>query len=230
MSIIVDSYVSVEEADLILSPSPKPSTASTPPLSTNSDEANPQNGGEGVVDEPQEMHEVLWWEDRRYLCSIPIVKPPPPLNATEKELHRAQEEKELARATTRGWELLNEMEGKCLYFISGWWSYSFCHNQEIKQFHQLPPQSGASMFPPEEDPATASYVLGRANPGAGVGGKSKRGDGTELQGSGELRYLVQKMGGGTICDITGKERRIEIQVCAHKKLCDGGRLWLTKLL
>lgn len=147
------------------------------------------------------------------------------MNATEKELHKLQEEKELARATTRGWELLNEMDGKCLYFISGWWSYSFCYGNEIKQFHQLPVGSGTKGFPPKEDPGTASYVLGRVEGGGsganGLGGigangqgparKGAAGEGTELQGSGELRYLVQKMGGGTICDITGKERRIEVQ-------------------
>lgn len=139
------------------------------------------------------------------------------MNATEKELHKLQEEKELARATTRGWELLNEMGGECLYFVSGWWSYSFCYGNEIKQFHQLPAGSGTMESPPKEDPGTASYVLGRVEGGGSSAGgrgparKGAAGEGTELQGTGELRYLVQKMGGGTICDITGKERRIEVQ-------------------
>ena len=48
---------------------------------------------------------------------MPIVKPVPPMNATEKELSRAAEEKELVRATTRGWELLSDLEGQCLYFV-----------------------------------------------------------------------------------------------------------------
>lgn len=88
----------------------------------------------------------------------------------------------------------------------------------------MPARDGSSIFPPKEDPATASYVLGRVGagdaganaggPGGTVGGRkgAAAGEGTELQGSGEVRYLVQKMGGGTVCDITGKDRRIEIQV------------------
>lgn len=61
---------------------------------------------------------MLWMGGRRYLCSVPAVKSAPPMNATEKELSRAAEEKELVRATTRGWELLSDLEGQCLYFVS----------------------------------------------------------------------------------------------------------------
>lgn len=35
---------------------------------------------------------------------------------------------------------------------------------------------------------------------------------TELQATGELRVLVQKLGGGTVCEDTGKRRKIEVQV------------------
>lgn len=216
VSIIMDSYYTEEEATQILSSSPPPSPSSSPLSESTS-------GTDSTA--PITTYETLFWSTHKYLCSIPIVQPPPPMNATEKELHKLQEEKELARATTRGWELLNEMDGKCLYFISGWWSYSFCYGNEIKQFHQLPAGSGSTGLPPKEDPGTASYVLGRVegggNSAGGPGGvgangqgparKGAAGEGTELQGSGELRYLVQKMGGGTICDITGKERRIEVQ-------------------
>lgn len=33
-----------------------------------------------------------------------------------------------------------------------------------------------------------------------------------LETRGEARYLVQRLGGGTVCDLTGKQRRIEVQV------------------
>ncbi|KAF8426276.1 glucosidase II beta subunit-like protein-domain-containing protein [Tirmania nivea] len=212
----MDSYYTEEEAAQILSSSP-PSNPSSSPSSEST--SNPDSTA------PLTTYETLFWNTHKYLCSIPLVQPPPPMNATEKEQHKLQEEKELARATTRGWELLNEMDGKCLYFISGWWSYSFCYGNEIKQYHQSPTGSGTTGLPPKEDPMTASYVLGRVEGGGsgtgGLGGvgangqgparKGAAGEGTELQGSGELRYLVQKMGGGTICDITGKERRIEVQ-------------------
>jgi len=122
------------------------------------------------------------------------------------DLEIVEEEKELARATSRGWELLSDLDGNCLFFVSGWWSYSFCHNREVRQFHQLPSQQ-SNQWPPTEDPHSQSYVLGRVS----MDGTQRVGDGTQLQATGKLRYLVQKLGSGTVCDLTGKERKIEIQ-------------------
>nr|GFD60541.1 hypothetical protein [Tanacetum cinerariifolium] len=73
----------------------------------------------------------------------------------------AEEEKELVRAADRGWELLEGMRGNCIYYLSGWWSYSFCYNNEVKQFHQLPPSRGVPIYPPVEDTSVHSFVLGR---------------------------------------------------------------------
>ncbi|KAF8536336.1 glucosidase II beta subunit-like protein-domain-containing protein [Trichophaea hybrida] len=164
----------------------------TPPESTNRNHLT-------------ESYELLQLKGKRdFLCAIPEIKHVSPMNATEKELSRVQEEKELAQATSRGWELLSDLDGKCLYFISGWWSYSFCYNREVRQFHQLPPQHN-NQWPPTEDAHTQSYVLGKVS----LDGSNHASTG--LQTSGEQRYLVQKLGGGTICDLTGKDRKIEVQ-------------------
>lgn len=65
-----------------------------------------------------ESYQIMWLKGNKFLCTIPLVRPPPPMNATEKELSKVEEDKELARATARGWELLSDLEGKCLYFVS----------------------------------------------------------------------------------------------------------------
>jgi protein OS-9 len=44
--------------------------------------------------------------------------------------------------------------------------------------------------------------------------KSESGYG-ELVQRGESRYLVQKLEGGTKCDLTGKDRKVEVQVSAR---------------
>ncbi|CUS08623.1 unnamed protein product [Tuber aestivum] len=193
-----------------ISSNPRPKATGTAGEDASSDATRGEEG-EGEESHEAETYQVLWLNGRRYLCSVPIVKPAPPMNATEKELSRAAEEKELVRATTRGWELLSDLEGQCLYFVSGWWSYSYCHNREIRQFHQKPPQNGANTWPPTEDPATPSYLLGQVSPEAVKRTKGQKGEGTELQATGELRFLVQKLGGGTTCDLTKKERKIEVQ-------------------
>ncbi|KAF3919524.1 hypothetical protein ABW20_dc0101354 [Dactylellina cionopaga] len=234
-----DSYITEEEADRKMASMslrdrqqiPTSSSTSSPtsyPTDAASDEDDEEQNDErhAIQEQPHRprgedisrpgvdiIYEAMLMNNKRYLCSIPIVQPPPKLNATERRKNKVDEEKELARATVSGTELLKTMEGSCLYFISGWWSYSFCFNDHIKQFHQLPPANGLPTIPPAEDPHAASYILGRA----AVPDRDakpdmpKEGVVMELQANGELKYLVQKLAGGTLCDITGKERRIELQ-------------------
>jgi protein OS-9 len=144
-----------------------------------------------------------------------------------------EEEKELALATQRGWELLNGMDGSCIYFVSGWWSYSFCYNHGVRQFHPLPSGRNVPLYPPVEDKSVAAYVLGRFEGSEepahqeddevddeeslkAKGSKQKEMPKTKSVGKleikGQTRYLVQNLGGGTVCDLTGEERSIEVQV------------------
>jgi protein OS-9 len=184
-------------------------------------------------------YESMMISGQRYLCSIPRIPPEESTTSAANQTSPEEEEKELARATTRGWELIKGMEDNCLYFFSGWWSYSFCHGEGVRQFHQLPPGRNVPMYPPVEDKSVHAFVLGRfedenkegKTPQKTLDGSSenkKQGlkeegfdDGKEmrekglarLETKGEVRYLVQKLKGGTTCDLTGKERRIEVQVC-----------------
>ncbi|KAL9002422.1 MAG: hypothetical protein Q9188_004649, partial [Gyalolechia gomerana] len=190
-------------------------------------------------------YESMILNGRPYLCSIPSISNPAQ-NNTSQAKDKAEEAAELARATDRGWELLKEMEGNCMYFISGWWSYSFCYNTDVKQFHQLPPGKGAPMYPPVEDTSTPSYILGKFekhqnSPFATQNRKSKnpridppkdntppsssspneqKPSTTQLRAKGDLRYLVQTLSGGTTCDLTGRDRKIEIQFHCHPQSAD----------
>jgi protein OS-9 len=122
------------------------------------------------------------------------------------------------------------MEDNCLYFISGWWSYSFCYNQGVRQFHPLPRGGNIPHYPPVEDKSVAAYVLGRFDTeevaalqdeiedeeGLRKALQGKKQPKTKslgkLEVKGQTRYLVQTLGGGTVCDLTGEERSIEVQV------------------
>ena len=109
-----------------------------------------------------------------------------------------------------------------MFFVSGWWSYSFCYNSQIKQFHQLPPGSGGPIYPPQEDPSTPAYVLGRFSDSKTDQREHeiKSSATTQVQTKGETRYLVQKLDGGTTCDLTGKDRRVEVQFHCHPQSTD----------
>ncbi|KAK3713462.1 Protein OS-9 [Vermiconidia calcicola] len=176
-------------------------------------------------DAPQLDYEYMTLDNQPYLCSIPQVTKPAQTGSggANDTLTKAEEERELARATERGWELLSGMRGNCVYFISGWWSYKFCYNDGVRQFHQLPPSRGVPVYPPVEDPGVEGYTLGMyskdekerdVQTGTDVAKPARK---TSTPGSGELvqrgesRYLVQRLDGGTKCDLTGKDRRVEVQ-------------------
>ncbi|KAF2210841.1 hypothetical protein CERZMDRAFT_21452, partial [Cercospora zeae-maydis SCOH1-5] len=181
-------------------------------------------------DRTEYEHERMMLDGQPWLCRIPKVRTTADAGTANETFSQAEEEKELARANDRGWELLSGMEGNCVFFISGWWSYRFCYNQGIKQFHQLPPSRGVPVYPPVEDPGVPGFMLGTyaKRLDAHSAGRERDWDGDsaleksegakrshskhgELVQRGESRYLVQKLGGGTICDLTGQERKIEIQ-------------------
>lgn len=75
---------------------------------------------------------------------------------------------------------------------------------------------------PIEDKSVNSYFLGRYDPRHATlpssykdkkGSKSQQQQlGTDLQAVGGKKYLVQRWSDGTKCDLTGKPRRVEIQV------------------
>jgi len=168
-----------------------------------------------------------------YLCSIPLLAPPPPPNQTFTALLRAEEARERDRASASGWSIINaSLDGHCLYYMSGWWSYSFCYNRDIVQFHALPNGLKTAGAPPVRDPQSAEYVLGRVHydhhPHQPEGGGEEEREGTtgtkelsapppnsELAVKDNQRYLVQRLDGGTLCDLTGRERTIEVQYHCH---------------
>lgn len=178
-------------------------------------------------DGPVLSYEEMKLDGQRYLCQIPQVSNNDDRNETRAEPDEAEEKKELARATDRGLELLHEMEGKCMYYVSGWWSYSLCYQRQIKQFHALPSGSGIPSYPPTEDPTTHSFVLGkfpRKDDEDDMDGeptqKKTSTDVAQLQTKGGSRYLVQRLQGGTTCDLTGRSRKIEIQFHCHPQSTD----------
>ena len=281
--IFSDTYISETEAESRLSYASSGSSArakatsslssnhpveTTAELSTRSyvDTSSTNNEFNSKFTEIPESYEYMLLDSSPYLCSVPQVTVTKQ-NKTAAADSKAEEEKELARAANRGWELLKDMEGQCMYFISGWWSYSFCYNTAVKQFHQLPPgRGGTPVYPPIEDSGTPSYVLGtfqeinriehqriddaniverrlredankaqqepphvmnqdmnaveRQRTGGMVEETKRTADVARLQTKGDVRYLVQKLSGGTTCDLTGKERKIEVQFHCHPQSTD----------
>jgi protein OS-9 len=230
--IFSDSFISDIEAKLIIEQASS-AVHDAPPANTKGIESRQSQTAAHDPPHPEfdpllQTYEIMYLHGEKHLCTIPIVDVPPRNETSEAEA-RAAEQKELARATDRGWELLKDLEGNCLYFVSGWWSYSFCYNSEITQFHQLPSQPGK---PPQRDSTTKAFVLGRAKGHESKedewgnqitvhkGKTHKEPPKTELQVKGDTRYLVQQMEGGTTCDLTGKPRKVEVQYHCNPHVTD----------
>jgi protein OS-9 len=232
-----EDYISEEQAQLLLQSNrqtnpERPSDIDQYTGRTHSGDNSDDHHDEAAKEEKLE-YEMMHHHNQRYLCSIPQVEKPIEQPRESDPASKAEQEKELARANDRGWELLAGMQGNCIYYMSGWWSYRFCYNDEVKQFHQLAPSRGMPVYPPVEDPNALGFLLGRyeekkhqdgsANSeekweGEGALEVSERatrktGGHGELVTRGENRYLKSEWYGGTVCDLTGKERRIEVQVC-----------------
>lgn len=229
-----EDYVPDEQALLNLKSDGKADVSAESELEHWKSRSNRDNEGDNGRKAEKLEYEMMIYHDQRYLCSIPQVdKPSQAPKEKNDTLSKAELEKELARANERGWELLAGMHDNCIYYMSGWWSYRFCYSKGVKQFHQITPSRGMPLFPPVEDPSTPGFMLGRYDEKKAKQAAKKQseerweGEGAlevsehavrktggkgELVTRGESRYLVQKLEGGTECDLTGKERRIEIQV------------------
>ena len=173
-----------------------------------------------------ESYEEMVLHGQRFLCEIPKVETQNDTEQSKSSL--ADQEKELARATDRGMELLREMDGRCIYYSAGWWSYSFCYMNQVRQFHARLPGNGVPAYPPVQDPHTQGYVLGKfrredENKNKDTAAASRKKLTTEVavrESRGDSRYLVQYLEDGTICDLTGRPRRIEVQYHCHPQSAD----------
>lgn len=215
------------------SPSRQSETTSHPPSHDQSEisQQKPLHNQPGdapdpfaLEDEDIDSYEEMVLNGQRFLCGIPKVS----VSGPEQEAATtspSDEEKELARATSRGLELLKDMEGRCMYYSAGWWSYSFCYMNQVRQFHALLPGNGVPVYPPAEDPSTQTYVLGRFRPSEKDDNEQtpKKSTTTEvstLQTQGDSWYLKQYLEDGTMCDLTGKNRKIEVQFHCHPHSTD----------
>ncbi|OAL35873.1 hypothetical protein AYO20_04779 [Fonsecaea nubica] len=159
-----------------------------------------------------------------HLCFIPEAKDTFD-NRTTTEPSAVDRKKELDQAVARAAQLLQGMaSNQCLYYSTGWWTYSFCYNAQVTQFHALPPGTNGRIWPPQEDPTTPSYVLGKFESPKQADSKAQPGSdkalSTEVKSKAETNYLVQRLDGGTPCDITGNNRKIEVQFHCNPQLTD----------
>ncbi|KAJ3038207.1 Protein OS-9 [Rhizophlyctis rosea] len=93
-----------------------------------------------------------------------------------------------------------------------WWTYEFCHESHIRQYH-LPASSSTSKSPlrPNLDYTLARYSAD-VPPTSFIGPQPHTGPaGSTYISTPDATYLRQYWGMGTVCDMTGNERVVEVQ-------------------
>ncbi|GAA5892864.1 hypothetical protein JCM8208_004108 [Rhodotorula glutinis] len=183
---------------------------------------------------PLKRHLLRTPSGQAFLCTVPAAtgesKKQAGARADHDALVRAQERD---RGVQHGLALLEPMRQGCLYLREGWFTYSFCYGNEIRQFHaydmRVPGTNG-----PKEDPDADAYTLGMM-PEPSFSPEPKYGSGrhtaelqvpTTLGGGDGLgwdeggRYLSQVWDSGTICDKTGLPREVEVQYHCNTQTID----------
>ncbi|KAI7904072.1 uncharacterized protein BX663DRAFT_506309 [Cokeromyces recurvatus] len=170
-----------------------------------------------------------------FSCIIPNVEvEQEKLDREKLENAKVETEENKKKMIEKGLKLLEPLEQNCIQFYahtSQYWVYEYCHNQYVRQFHLERSHDGNEM----KEQETASFYLGfhpsmtlDDNTGDHANNKkelllSKKKKLTPSQvylkaptelrtnNKGQERYLLQIWKEGSICDLTGKPRTVEIQ-------------------
>lgn len=179
---------------------------------------------------PFDIQEMKFHGDD-YICILPVLEPEE-ANENDESIALEKKRDELVRqeAKSKALQLLEPLKEKCLYYVEGYFMYSLCYGNEITQFHPAQVQSNPEVPIPEE--GTDQYILGRFNK-ADQDQKAdvvkERFDVTVQSSDAGTKYLSQRLGGGTICDLTGFERNIEIQYYCNHKVPNDMIAWIKEV-
>ncbi|KAI4377317.1 hypothetical protein MLD38_014967 [Melastoma candidum] len=108
-------------------------------------------------------------------------------------------------------ELLEVLSDRCFLRQEGWWSYEFCYNKKIRQFHQ------------EDEKVVQEYILGYHDPEATLAYNENLSDISTLKDprskDASQRYHAHQYTNGTTCDLTNQPRETEVRfVCSEPRV------------
>ncbi|KAG0038590.1 Protein OS-9 [Podila clonocystis] len=156
-------------------------------------------------------------DGQRWSCVIPpkpAIKVEEPPKKTPKEI--AEEEEQDIK---RGLELLQPLTKDCITRKIDYWTYEYCHEKHVRQYHAVKGVDGRL----QEDPNEQLHILGTFEAPTGIQGSTgneastqkslsrQSGTMTNLVAAQDKKYLVQRWENGDHCPLIGKPRKIEIQ-------------------
>lgn len=161
-----------------------------------------------VPSAPTEGIKIMNLGGRKYLCHIPADNFTDPNNApvsTEIDFVKAKS----TALKLLGSELTSATSNECIYYSTGYWTYEVCFDRGVRQFHPKGIVMAGGGVPEPVDPSQ-TYTLGRFAPSTQL----------MVRSNGEVAYVSQTLYGGTVCDLTGEERAIEIKYYCKPEIED----------
>ncbi|KAH8915396.1 hypothetical protein BT69DRAFT_887763 [Atractiella rhizophila] len=210
--------------------------------------------GDGHEPQVEDPHLMRTKSGQTFLCSVPVLSPPSvpqedPTSATATTSDVDISPASLNNSLAAGLALLEPMRGHCLYYKSGWFTYSVCYGKQVRQFHEI--RSPSNPLQPLEDPSNDIYVLGNFPPlpsskppsppssssekpsssASSETGSAEVGEGEDEQtvslapfhstaltshalsapSRRKAHYLLTHWTSGTICDMTSRPRRVQVE-------------------
>ncbi|ODV95367.1 hypothetical protein PACTADRAFT_75862 [Pachysolen tannophilus NRRL Y-2460] len=168
-------------------------------------------------------YEVIRYSEKDYLCVIPTLE-----YTLSLEKERLEENdlifsggfdpanntlKNEKMRLVKKLQLIHRAYAKgipCIYYVLGYWTYSFCFNNQINQFH--PSQEDViknKIFKP--DPNVPSYKLGMISTNFEMDNFELVKSNGNYDDDNLNTYISQFITDGTLCDITNKPRSTFIQ-------------------
>ncbi|KAJ2501847.1 Protein OS-9 [Coemansia sp. RSA 1972] len=146
----------------------------------------------------------------KFLCQIPRVT----RNATvaKPAAIESGDEIELKNEETiaRGLELLQPLRANCITHTTGWWTFEYCHDRMVRQYHRMAPDSHGHAA--EIEYRLGEYSHRKRQIQATHATQSPHVErSTQIRRIGRKQFLTQVWAGGTLCDITRQPREVEVQ-------------------
>ncbi|KAJ1675691.1 Protein OS-9 [Spiromyces aspiralis] len=225
-----NGYKEIEDGARSLRHEQRPQDVGHTRLGTTPDESIPV---EPIVMRTEKGHQ--------YLCRVPVLLEEPGDNGNkdsdddggsdgdrENGEHTDAQDVDIRKLHERNFAkevlgLLAPLGKECLIYTDSarWWSYEYCHQDQVRQFQTINPEDLPHAKPKME------FVLGTFEGMLADVSKKHRGgqildataNVTITKTAGRRRYASQVWKDGTECDITGRPRQIEIQY-----YCDPGHV------
>ncbi|PKI33182.1 protein OS-9 homolog [Punica granatum] len=162
-------------------------------------------------DDDQESVVMPNKDGQKFLCYLPKVEKSKNGRSTSQQNMSSmvmESEKRIKLKTPD--ELLEVLKGPCFVRQEGWWSYEFCYQKQLRQFHL------------EDEKVVQEFVLGVYDEEATVAFNQNLSDVSTLKDprskDAAQRYHAHQYTNGTVCDLTNQPRGTEVRfVCAEPR-------------